>query len=215
MATINVRLKDASGNVLHPETDWSLVQNKPSIEIDKEKYQENWNTNDSVHITASGGIYLDGTATEVTAGTMRLWGQSGIQVNTSNKWENLEDYAKSAEWDKIVNKPSFPSLEDSVVEGSSDLPILKSSRQAIQFNITVNTSSPNDNAGSSSIGFVYRSSNQIFTFSPAFKWYQWGYGNYGPYRKYIYWDGSEWTEFTPSESTSGDGIFRYYPIIIF
>ena len=30
MSTINVRLKDASGNVLHPETDWSVVLNKPS-----------------------------------------------------------------------------------------------------------------------------------------------------------------------------------------
>lgn len=31
MATIKVRLKDASENILHPETDWSVVQNKPSI----------------------------------------------------------------------------------------------------------------------------------------------------------------------------------------
>lgn len=31
MSTIKVRLKDASGNVLHPETDWSVVQNKPSF----------------------------------------------------------------------------------------------------------------------------------------------------------------------------------------
>ena len=30
MSTINVRLKDASGNVLHPETDWSVVLNKPT-----------------------------------------------------------------------------------------------------------------------------------------------------------------------------------------
>lgn len=33
MATIKVRLKDASKNVLHPETDWSVVQGKPSITI--------------------------------------------------------------------------------------------------------------------------------------------------------------------------------------
>ena len=31
MANIKVRLKDASKNVLHPETDWSVVLNKPSI----------------------------------------------------------------------------------------------------------------------------------------------------------------------------------------
>lgn len=40
MATnvIKVRLKDASQNVLHPETEWSLVQDKPSI------FQTNWNS---------------------------------------------------------------------------------------------------------------------------------------------------------------------------
>ena len=30
MSTIKVRLKDVGGNVIHPETDWSIVQNKPS-----------------------------------------------------------------------------------------------------------------------------------------------------------------------------------------
>ena len=34
MATVKVRLKDASGNVLHPETDWSVVKNRPSITVD-------------------------------------------------------------------------------------------------------------------------------------------------------------------------------------
>lgn len=28
---INVRLKDAGGQILHPETDWSVVQNRPSF----------------------------------------------------------------------------------------------------------------------------------------------------------------------------------------
>ena len=31
MANVKVRLKDASNNILHPETDWSVVQNKPSF----------------------------------------------------------------------------------------------------------------------------------------------------------------------------------------
>ena len=31
MADIKVRFKDGDGNVLHPETDWSVVQNKPSV----------------------------------------------------------------------------------------------------------------------------------------------------------------------------------------
>lgn len=33
MANVKVRLKDASNNVLHPETDWSVVLNKPSIQL--------------------------------------------------------------------------------------------------------------------------------------------------------------------------------------
>ena len=33
MANVKVRLKDASQNVLHPETEWSLVQDRPSITI--------------------------------------------------------------------------------------------------------------------------------------------------------------------------------------
>lgn len=37
MANVKVRLKDASNNVLHPETDWSVVLNKPSI---KPKYND-------------------------------------------------------------------------------------------------------------------------------------------------------------------------------
>ena len=33
MADVKVKLKDASGNVLHPETEWSLVQGRPSFTI--------------------------------------------------------------------------------------------------------------------------------------------------------------------------------------
>ena len=33
MSNVKVRLKDASNNVLHPETDWSVVLNKPSIKL--------------------------------------------------------------------------------------------------------------------------------------------------------------------------------------
>lgn len=40
MATVKVRLKDASGNVLHPETDWSMVKNRPSFNVDSNR--ETW-----------------------------------------------------------------------------------------------------------------------------------------------------------------------------
>lgn len=47
MANVKVRLKDASNNVLHPETDWSVVLNKPSIKL---KY------NDGSHNTGAESV---------------------------------------------------------------------------------------------------------------------------------------------------------------
>lgn len=58
MANVKVRLKDASNNVLHPETDWSVVLNKPSI---KPKYP------DGSH-SASTDSKFDAVATLVGAG---------------------------------------------------------------------------------------------------------------------------------------------------
>lgn len=55
---IKVRLKDASENVLHPETDWSVVLNKPSIE--QSHTGEEWNILDSITISAGNGLYLSG-----------------------------------------------------------------------------------------------------------------------------------------------------------
>ena len=55
---IKVKLKDASGNVLHPETDWSLVQGKPSI--GKAMFGEEWNIPDTISITGENGLYLYG-----------------------------------------------------------------------------------------------------------------------------------------------------------
>ena len=75
MSTVKVRLKDASGNVLHPETDWSIVQNKPSsypttwsevngrpsIEAPDDIPEETWSApNKSIEITGKKcGICLD------------------------------------------------------------------------------------------------------------------------------------------------------------
>lgn len=55
---IKVKLKDASQNVLHPETEWSLVQGKPSI--GKAIFGEEWNITDTISITGSNGLYLYG-----------------------------------------------------------------------------------------------------------------------------------------------------------
>ena len=58
MAIIKVRLKDAGQNTLHPETDWSVVRNKPSIEMSGTG--EEWNIADSISISGLNGLYLYG-----------------------------------------------------------------------------------------------------------------------------------------------------------
>ena len=56
--TIRVKLKDASQNVLHPETDWSVVQGRPSI--GKAIFGEEWNISNIISITGTSGLYLYG-----------------------------------------------------------------------------------------------------------------------------------------------------------
>ena len=62
MAIIKVRLKDAGQNTLHPETEWSLVQGKPSIETSGTG--EAWNILDTISITGENGLYLSGGSGE-------------------------------------------------------------------------------------------------------------------------------------------------------
>lgn len=62
MAITRVKLKDASQNVLHPETEWSLVQGKPSI--GESRTGEEWNIADTISITGENGLYLSGGSGE-------------------------------------------------------------------------------------------------------------------------------------------------------
>lgn len=58
--TIRVKLKDASQNVLHPETEWSLVQGKPSFIVG-----DSWpNTKDVFDRTIAWFIYAPLTSNE-------------------------------------------------------------------------------------------------------------------------------------------------------
>lgn len=60
MATVKVRLKDASGNVLHPETDWSMVKNRPSITVDSNR--EAWDVSGSDMRLKANRIYIEDSA---------------------------------------------------------------------------------------------------------------------------------------------------------
>lgn len=108
MSTIKVRLKDASGNVLHPETDWSVVQNKPSIEAPDDVPEERWNVPDkSIDINGKKcGISLDATR--------------GIIIYDEHQIVNnavpLTEYP--IKWDSINGRP-FRSVVDLTVGSSS------------------------------------------------------------------------------------------------
>ena len=71
MANIKVRLKDASQNVLHPETDWSVVLNKPSIKL---KYTD--------------GSYSTDTGSKVAV-------VSGLVGRDSEAWDTYSNGGKS------------------------------------------------------------------------------------------------------------------------
>ena len=91
MATIKVRLKDASENVLHPETDWSVVRNKPSITVGNNV--EIWDTlsDGSANLTNirmnAAEITLVGLTVNLEAGSVTIKDQI-----TNNKKVNLVDY---------------------------------------------------------------------------------------------------------------------------
>lgn len=95
MANVKVRLKDASNNVLHPETEWSLVQGKPSITIGSSSGQsrETW----SAPITSVVG-----------ENTLYLASPRGnIMINDRTVRENtpLADYP--IKYSAISGKPSY------------------------------------------------------------------------------------------------------------
>lgn len=97
MANVKVRLKDASNNVLHPETDWSVVQNKPSITVDQTSHlRETWNFGGYIDIDAVWGLTLksSGDGNEIKV----------ADKNTNNATKSLTDYP--IKWSAITGKPS-------------------------------------------------------------------------------------------------------------
>ena len=78
MANVKVRLKDASNNVLHPETDWSVVLNKPSTKL---KYTDgSYSTStDSKVAVVSGMIGRDSEAWDTYSN-----GDKGIVIGNSH-----------------------------------------------------------------------------------------------------------------------------------
>ena len=76
MAIIKVRLKDAGQNTLHPETDWSVVRNKPSIETIEDVHgnvSQKWNAN------------AKGENIEIEGGNVSIYSRdTGISLESSD-----------------------------------------------------------------------------------------------------------------------------------
>ena len=80
---VKVRLKDASGEILHPETEWSVILGVPTANIYKYTYEEEHYDTILIHLQGSGpnsGRGLDFCLT--TNGTWK-------QVGTSSSAPNL------------------------------------------------------------------------------------------------------------------------------
>lgn len=106
MANVKVRLKDASQNVLHPETEWSLVQGKPSFTIGQNssgQRSETW----SAPITTVAGENLIGLVSS----------KGGIMINDSVVKKNtpLADYPIN--YSAISGKPSYLVDKERMVFG--------------------------------------------------------------------------------------------------
>lgn len=107
MANVKVRLKDASNNVLHPETDWSVVLNRPSITINQTSHKETWGFDGYIDIECGQGLTLNAAGTEIQV----------ADKNTSNATKSLTDYP--IKWSAISNKPNYiPTDERDIVFGS-------------------------------------------------------------------------------------------------
>ena len=95
MANVKVRLKDASNNVLHPETDWSVVLNRPSITVDQTShFREKWDFSGYIDINSGYGLTLKSVGNEIQV----------ADKNTSSASQPLKNYPIN--WSAISGKPS-------------------------------------------------------------------------------------------------------------
>ena len=108
MANVKVRLKDASNNVLHPETDWSVVQNKPSITVDQTSHvRETWDFGGYINIESGYGLTLKAVGNEIQV----------ADKNTNNATKSLKNYPIN--WTALNDRPFDEFLNLKNYDGSS------------------------------------------------------------------------------------------------
>lgn len=89
MANVKVRLKDASNNVLHPETDWSVVQNKPSITIDQRNHAETWYFDGHIEMECGQDLTLKATGSEIKVADRYTSGATKLLKNYPINWSAI------------------------------------------------------------------------------------------------------------------------------
>ena len=108
MAIIKVRLKDAGQNTLHPETDWSVVENRPAITVGTSNGQkrETWSA-PTTSVVGVNTLYLASHQGNIT-----------INDRTAGKDTLLADYP--IKWSAISGKPSYLVDKERMVFGYYD-----------------------------------------------------------------------------------------------
>ena len=179
MANVKVKLKDASNNVLHPETDWSVVLNRPSFDRvanGNGYFTQKWNASaksDDVEIDGDVvNIYARDTSLSLeTSEDMYLTSGATIQIkdnNTNRSYTSLDTYP--IKWSAITKKPKYiPTNGSDITFGHYSTVIA-------------------DPAGDGYAGMIYPAIRTInYSSNPSGESY--GYTCY-------YFNGTSWTKFT-------------------
>lgn len=189
MANVKVRLKDASNNVLHPETDWSVVLNRPSFDRvanGNGYFTQKWNASaksDDVEIDGDVvNIYARDTSLSLessedmyltSGGNLDMASASGRNIrvkdhNTSNQYVTLDQYP--IKWSAISDMPKY----------------IPTNGKDIVFGQYVNVTDDPDGTGSH--GMVYPAIRTInYSSNPGGDSYSY---------TYFYFNGTSWAKFT-------------------
>ena len=115
MANVKVRLKDASENVLHPETDWSVVLNKPSITVDQTSHvRETWKFGGYIDIESGYGLTLKAVGNEIQVADKNTSNATKSLTNYPINWTALNDRP----FDEFLNLKNGSSVAKSSIENA-------------------------------------------------------------------------------------------------
>ena len=201
-------LKNGQEEIIHPETDWSIVLNRPSITVDSNG--EKWDTSGSYICLKENGIYVKDyrsngvllenypikwsavqkrpNITVTSDGSLQTWSTSGSGIRLSGNKIYIKDY-NSSEYSLLENYPI--NIKWSAISGRPNY--LPDDQSLTTFGRYVENE---QTSGNETRGTVYPA---IRTFK--YQIYGSGQPNYYDYTYYYFINGS-WTPYT------GGGEFK-------